>query len=103
MRANSPDPSLSLSGFSESPLYSGEDEMKRDDGYAVRDGKFWRGSRPVAIDPEVLEHCLASGIASGALPIPARIGDRILRIATFIAASRRLSGNLERRNPDGPR
>jgi hypothetical protein len=71
------------------------------DGYALRGGKFMKGPKALSVDPEILGLCLASGLSSGTLPIPARIGDRILRIATYVHALRLLEGNQKRRLPDG--
>ena len=72
-----------------------------DDGYALKGGRFMRGPKALAVDPEIVELCLSSGLSSGTLRVPGAIGDRILRIATFIGAHRKLKNNQERRLPDG--
>src|SRR6185295_15479931 len=97
---------FSASAFSELSLYSGEDEMskkpvKEVEGYALRGGKFMRGPKPLQVDSKLVELCLSSGLASGTLLVPGQIGDRILRIATFISALRKLENGQERRLPNG--
>jgi hypothetical protein len=97
---------FSASAFSELALYSGEDEMSKKplkdaEGYALRGGKFMRGLKPLRVDPELVELCLSSGLSSGTLLVPGQIGDRILRIATFISALRKLENGQERRLPNG--
>jgi hypothetical protein len=72
-----------------------------DDGYALRGGRFMKGPKALPVDREILGMCLSDGISSGTMLIPASIGDRILRIATFVRALRLLKGNQERRLPDG--
>jgi hypothetical protein len=72
-----------------------------DEGYALRGGKFMRGPKALRVDPEIVELCLSSGLSSGTLRVPGPIGDRILRIATFIGALRKLENDQERRLPDG--
>ena len=74
---------------------------RSDEGYALRGGRFMKGPKALAVDPEILELCLSSGLSSGTLPVPTPIGDRILRIATFVRALRVLQGNQERRDPHG--
>jgi hypothetical protein len=76
-------------------LIQSEDEMKKkpersDAGYALRGGRFMRGPKALAVDPEILELCLPCGFASGTFPISLPDGDRILRIATFTSALRKL-------------
>ena len=72
-----------------------------DAGYALRGGRFMKGPKALSVDPEILGLCLSSGLASGTVPVPAPVGDRILRIATFIFALRKLRNSQERRNPHG--
>ena len=73
----------------------------RDGGYALRRGRFMWGPTALAVDPEILELCLSSGFSSGTFPVATPVGDRILRIATFITALRKLRNQKERRHPHG--
>lgn len=73
-----------------------------DGGYALRAGKFMKGPKPLQVDPEVFERCLSIGFSSGEVPIPAPIGDRILRLSAFLQAHRTLQRSPFRRNPHGP-
>jgi hypothetical protein len=61
-----------------------------------------KGREPLEVDPQVFELCLSSGLSSGEMAVPRAIGDRILRLTTFIHAHRTLSGTPLRRNPHGP-
>lgn len=75
--------------------------VKEVERYALRGGQLMRGPKALDVDPEIVGLCLSRGLASGTLLVPEQIGDRILRIATFIRAHRKLENGQERRLPDG--
>jgi hypothetical protein len=74
---------------------------KGDEGYALRAGKFMRGARVLQVDPEIVERCLSASLSASGLRVPVPAALRILRIATFIGALRKLRNRHKRRSPHG--
>jgi hypothetical protein len=57
----------------------------------------------LAVEPEIVDLCLSSGLSSGTLRVPRPIGNPILRIAASIGEHRMLRNDRESRRPDETR